>query len=302
MYQFSKSKSGLEKENNIGKNIKRTVAGFLAGINMMVPGAGTAASEKPAPEEIKPPAGVSDVLIGETEKGELEKLEEMEVNRRFSEFLNGEGEYSDDNLRMNLFGRGATKDLGYESCGRGGGIDFQSVLLFHKNINGEEILALGIKDRSGKRNISLVSWPIRDMIKISPVSAVAISKTDRSSSWLKVEKYYNEEDVGLALDKKIGMVLKISMDSNPKDREGTDKIWESNYRLLFSGRTDVNQQFLSSIWRPPEKELSSRGKEFFKKTKRESVLTGVDSYGDFMETVNDNESELPFILGIYYHD
>ena len=34
----------MEKENNIGKNIKRTMAGVLVGINMMVPGAGTAAA------------------------------------------------------------------------------------------------------------------------------------------------------------------------------------------------------------------------------------------------------------------
>ncbi len=65
----------------------------MAGINMMIPGAGATASEEPTPEEIKSPAGVSDVLIGETEKGKLERLEEIEVNRRFSEFLNGEGAY-----------------------------------------------------------------------------------------------------------------------------------------------------------------------------------------------------------------
>lgn len=293
----------MEKENNMGKDIKKTVAGFLAGINMMIPGIGAAASEEPTPEEIKSPAGVSDVLIGETEKGELEKLEEIEVNQRFSEFLNGEGEYSDGNIWKNLFGKMGVKDLGYESYGRGTMINFQSVLLFHKNINGEEILALGVKNRAGERNISLVSWPIKDMIKISSVSAVAIAKTDRESSQLKVEKYYSEGDVGLALDEKIGLVLKICMDSNPIDTDiSSDKTFESDYKLLFFDKTDINQQFLSSIWRPPEKQLDIEGREFFRKIKGEGVLLSIDSYSDFMEIVNDSERELPFILNVYYHD
>ena len=123
----------MEKENNMGKDIKKTVAGFLAGINMMIPGAGAAASEEPTPEEIKSPAGVCDVLKGETEKGELEKLEEMEVNQRFSEFLNGEGGYSDETLKKRMFCYYSSKskaELGF--CGLNG-IEtvVQGVLLGH---------------------------------------------------------------------------------------------------------------------------------------------------------------------------
>ena len=122
----------MEKENNMGKDIKRTVAGVLAGINMMIPGAGAAASEEPTPEEIKSPAGVCDVLKGETEKGELEKLEEMEVNRRFSEFLNGEGEYSDDNLQRKLFRGGAVASLGFHVSDLSTLLDFNQFCYFIK--------------------------------------------------------------------------------------------------------------------------------------------------------------------------
>ena len=55
----------MEKENT-GK-FKKTAAGLLAGINMMIPSGGLASSKEITPEDIKPPTSVSDVLIREKE-------------------------------------------------------------------------------------------------------------------------------------------------------------------------------------------------------------------------------------------
>ena len=287
----------MEKENNIGRNIKRTVAGFLAGINMMVPGAGTAASEKPTPEEIKSPAGVSDVLIGETEKGELEKLEEIEVNRRFSEFLNGEGEYSEQSLQRRLFRVSLEPDLGFHTSSQSTLFKFQSVLLFHKNIGGREILTVGVKDRNGDRKITMVDWPVEKFSELHPDSIVFFTISNRDMSKDKIFRFSDEESLSSALDRLVGSVLSIKMDSDPEKyiSTGGGPNYSSLYRSYFSDKKEDNRNFLAGIWWPKIKNLSIEGKRLYDSLKKKGELLTFNSYEDVITKMNGDMADLPFI-------
>ena len=303
MYQFSKSKSGLEKENNTGKSIKRTVAGFLAGINMMVPGVGTAASEKPAPEEIKSPAGVSDVLIGETEKGELEKLEEIEVNRRFSEFLNGEGEYSDKELRKIFYTlhSGASVDLGFLEA-YGTQCLIQSVVLFNKNVEGNEFLAMGIKNKQGERKITVINWPTGKFFEVVP--KIYIWKTIGSGS----ERFElcNKEEVSSFLSESFNRMY--CFDFFYEDGDDNRPLFNGEqltnlYNSIYLPKISVNREFLADIYVPmKKKDIGDVGRKMLDSLKnKRSKLLEIDSYQEFLEAIN-NESIIPVPFSIEYKE
>ena len=287
----------MEKENNMRKDIKRTVAGFLAGINMMIPGAGAAASEEPTPEEIKSPAGVCDVLKGETEKGELEKLEEIEVNQRFSEFLNGEGGYSEQSLKRRLFGVSLEPDLGFHVSDPNTLFRFQSVLLFHKNVEGREILTVGVKDRNGDRKITMLDWPVEKFFELHPDSIVFFSISNRDMSKRETIRFSDKESLSLALDRLVGSVLSIKMDSDPEKyiSTGGGPNYSSLYRSYFSDKKEDNRNFLAGIWWPKIKNLSTRGKKLYDSLKKKGELLTFNSYEDVITKMNSDMVDLPFI-------
>jgi hypothetical protein len=302
----------MEKENNIGKNIKRTMAGVLVGINMMVPGAGTAGSEEPTPEEIKSPAGVSDVLKEETKTGELEKLEElgkieemekleeMEVNQRFSEFLNGEGEYSDENLKLKLWRHyDKTADLGFSKAILKDFFAFQSVLLFHKYVDGEEIMALGLKNRKGKRIITAVTMPIKDILKTGILIQIGFLAQNYSNS--NVKPYSDESEISSILDDGVGSLVNFYMNHSPDGFLGSyDDGFEKTYLSVFSNKGDINRNFLKGIWRPKVNDVKiSSTKEIFERYQGDGVVLSVNNYSDFMGLINQSES-LPFVLNTYF--
>ena len=290
----------MKKENNMGKDIKRTVAGFLAGINMMIPGAGAAASEEPTPEEIKSPAGVSDVFIGETEKGELERLEEIEVNRRFSEFLNGEGAYSEQSLQKKLFRGGLESGLGFHTFNRSTLFSFQSVLLFHKNVGRREILTIGVKDRNGNRKITMVDWPVEKFSEMIPGSTVFFAISDQGMTKVEVVRFSDEESLGLVLDRLVGSVLSMKIDSNTeKFMTSGDSPDHSNYlrlyKLYFSDKKEDNRNFLAGIWWPKIKNLSIEGKRLYDSLKKKGELLTFNSYEDVINKMSGDIEDLPFI-------
>ncbi len=244
---------------------------------------------------------VSDEVVNKPEIISTETEEEKEVNQRFAEFLAGDGEYSEEILSEKLFSeRYDELDLGFMRPLYGKYVGIQSVLLFHKNVDGEEILALGLKNKKGERKVAIVICPVRAAIE-NLIGYVAVGETDKISSRLKIEKYYNEEEVGLVLDNKIGMVLKMQMDSAPNNFElPSNPDIQSIYRGLFSDKTVANQSFLYEIWRPKEKDQSLEDKKFFQTLKKQNELIDVSDYKGFMDIVDNNKEDLPFIWGFDY--
>lgn len=246
------------------------------------------------------------VMPSQQELDLVSQKEREEVDKRFTEFLSGEGEYSDEALERKLFRKDRFLDLGFMDASANLTIvNIQSVLLFHKNVNGEEILAVGIKNREEERKITVVSWPVKDLMSISPSSAAIMAETNKSNSYLNIDKFTDEIELGLALDEKLGTVLNFSMDGNPEKytepvNDKTARAYEIKYRGLFSDKTDVNRQFLASIWRAPTKELSFEARDFFKSLRVKESLFSISSYDEFMNIANDSDQSLPFVGVVYY--
>ena len=143
----------MEKENYVSR-FKKTAAGLLAGINMMIPSGGLASSKETTSEDLKPSTSVSDVVIKENKSEELEKLEEMEVNQRFSDFLNGEGEYSDEKIKRKMMYRdNKLVDLGLYGTALGYSCMVQGVLLHCQGGDESQYLALGVKDGNMEKDL-----------------------------------------------------------------------------------------------------------------------------------------------------
>lgn len=277
------------------ERLKSTVAGVLAGINMMIPTGGLATSKEVTSEDIKPTTSISDVLIGENKNGELEKLEEMEVNQRFSQFLAGEGEYSDEKLELKLFRFYKSEpDLGYLKTIKNGFFSFQSVLLFHKKINGGEILALGLKNKQRKRIVTGVYWPISDILKLG--YGVGIGLTNQDLQWGKSTVYTDVSKIDPVLDEKIGSVLNVTMDysSNDINKQFPNEEYRRLYNSFFSKKGDINKSFLTGIWRPNEKDTTNLDKTLFQKIKNKGSVLEIENYSDFLNLANRSE-DLPFM-------
>lgn len=283
------------------ERMKSTVAGMLAGINMMIPTGGLATSKEVTPEDIKPTTSVSDVLIEENKSSELEKLEEMEVNQRFAQFLNGEGEYSDEELKNKLFYTHDTdSDLGFSTAGIGDTIFFQSILLYHKNVGGEEILALGLKDRQRKRVITLVSLPVVDMINMD--FWVNFGKKLRNYSNTESKRYYNEVELNLALNEHVGslLCLRLVMEPDKWDPNFPNQEFGEAYMSLFANKGDINRDFFAAIWRPSAKDIKdSMNRDMIKKFDGKGFMREIDNYSDFSALANDGDI-LPYINDLYY--
>jgi len=114
-----------------------------------------------APRGSEPPASPVSQHVYMTEE---EK--EEQVNQRFSDFLNGVGEYDEEKLKRKL----ATyafefRDLGFFAIGLDEHFWIQAILLHYETVNQNQYLALGIKNRKGKRNIVVVEWATELLIK-----------------------------------------------------------------------------------------------------------------------------------------
>jgi hypothetical protein len=288
----------MEKENT-GK-FKKTAAGLLAGINMMIPSGGLASSKEITPEDIKPPTSVSDVLIREKGSSELDKLEEVEVNQRFSDFLNGEGEYSDENLKLKLWRHyDKTADLGFSKAILKDFFAFQSVLLFHKYVDGEEIMALGLKNRKGKRIITAVTMPIKDILKTGILIQIGFLAQNYSNS--NVKPYSDESEISSILDDGVGSLVNFYMNHSPDGFLGSyDDGFEKTYLSVFSNKGDINRNFLKGIWRPKVKDmLGERTREVFEKYNGKGSLLNLNNYTNFLNLTNDGV-DLPYVTTLYY--
>ena len=302
----------MEKENNMRKDIKRTVAGFLAGINMMIPGAGAAASEEPTPEEIKSPAGVCDVLKGETEKGELEKLEEIEVNQRFSEFLNGEGGYSDETLKKRMFcyySSISKAELGF--CGLNG-IEtvVQGVLLGHFFKDDGDYVAVGVKNRDGKRIISLAEWPIKEEMKAYNDVIVVEMVGGGSSTSYAIKSLVDRDEVDFFINEKMGQVVLFNF-FNLTDKDLKSKGFKSldsekaNFYLNFVlPKISDNTEFIAGLWMPQNNDRKKMRPEeirYMNNLRKSNGIEGVDNYSDVQVLLNSNANNLPLISYIAYN-
>lgn len=225
---------------------------------------------------------------------------EEQANQRFKDFLMGAGEYSDKSLKGRLFSFYCrVSDLGVSHSAFDYLFYFQCVLLFHDNINGEEVVALGLKDRQGKRIITAVSWPIKSILELGyGVHAMSASKDYSNSS---TSFFYDEKEVSWFLDQMTGSLVNFRMDIKPdkSDRNAPNQEVREKYLSFFANKAEVNRKFMNGLWRPKGSDmLSSDPRDFLNKYNGKGSVLKIDNYADFMDLAR--TATLPFVIDLYY--
>jgi len=177
---------------------------------------------------------------------------------------------------------------------------FQSVLLFHKNIDGEEILALGLKDRSGKRVVTAVTWPVSNILGLGlGVHSANVSKDYNDST---ANSYFDEGEISLFLDEKMGLLINLTMNTTPDkpDPRFPSEEFGKAYLAFFADKGEINRNFLTGIWRPKVKDmLGERTREVFEKYNGKGSLLNLNNYTNFLNLTNDGV-DLPYVTTLYY--
>lgn len=113
----------------------------------------------------------------------------------------------------------------------------------------------------------------------------------------KTVRFSDEESLSSALDRLVGSVLSIRMDSNPEKyiSTGGGPNYSSLYRSYFFDKKKDNRNFLAGIWWPKIKNLSIEEKKLYDSLKKKGELLMFNSYGDVITKMNSDMMDLPFI-------
>lgn len=223
--------------------------------------------------------------------------EEKEVDQRFAEFLAAEGEYSDENLKKQLihveYHPELPVDLGYlESSDATFWI--QAVLLFHKNKEGNDFFALGVKDKTGERKVTVVSLPIKKFFEVSSVVKIA------NSSGFYVAKFNNESECGSFFDNSINEMFKfmlLSRNVRKGDYLFRHKEFMDIYESAYLPNIPYSRDLLSDIYIPMKsKDLSLEGKKVIDSLKPSKILE-VGNYQEFYDRIKTGDI-IPVVFNI----
>jgi len=285
----------MEKENYVSR-FKKTAAGLLAGINMMIPSGGLASSKETTSEDLKPSTSVSDVVIKENKSEELEKLEEMEVNQRFSDFLNGEGEYSDEKIKRKMMYRdNKLVDLGLYGTALGYSCMVQGVLLHCQGGDESQYLALGVKDRVGERKIVTVKWPSE---LLSEVGLLRVGVKDGN---MEKDLYFDSEEE--AVKHLMGLTGEVFRFSFVCDHitEAVDEKY-SDYKAYLESTIPINNDFLSGLLFPDKKDLTTDDIKIFDKIKKINTnLVEINSLAG-MHAYVESKNDIPVTFALTCND
>lgn len=266
----------------------------------------TSSPESVIGEEIinKNPLVTPDSVVGEGEMKSQEEIclkdqKEMKINQKYGNFLNGEGVYSDEKLKELFYQTptGSLVDLGFLEA-YGSECLIQSVILSNENIEGNQFLAIGLKNKSGERSIVVVKWPIRNFFEISP--RVYIGESIGSSS--KSIKLNNEEEVDSFFNKSDDRMYRFQFfyeDVGSDSSLFQGKQLVELYNSIYLPSISANREFLADIYIPMDmKDVGQTGVEMINSF-GSGKLVEINSYLEFQEVVKNNDS-IPVVFGINY--
>lgn len=323
---MSKVESGSSQVNqsfSFKDRLKKTVALGLTISALSGPMAGMSLENKPENENLKNGTKV-EVDVGSPQIEILETEEEKEMNLRFEQFLAGEGEYSDKNLDgkkfFSLISDSETlnykPDLGFYDY-KGSKISdnyfkFQGVLLGSVGFGGSEILAVGIKDRNGKRKVTLMELNIDEKYKAYGNLWVRSVKGDTRNQEYGLDRFEGTEQMRSFVNSREGEILLFTMSvCNYKDQRLVSYLKKMgdnflNYDMDYiAPRVELNWRLAAAIGVPPKKILEKDvgGNSFIKLADNKysgSKLISVESYADVLETINEGIENLPLVVSLAY--
>lgn len=251
------------------------------------------------------PDGSPAIPVVEPPLTEEEKKER--TKRLFSEFLAGTGEFSDFKLERKLFrgSFGNFADLGFTraSFHKESGLttaNVQGVLLHHYSSNGNEFLALGVKNRKGERIVVTIYWPVKDLISIRTKHQVGFQVTNADHSFGWSESFYNEKDLSAALDSHISAVLEFGLPASPKNAKlKTDAEFYVKFFAFISKKTEANRMLLAGVICPSERLLDNFSKSFIHALNERAKIPEIADHQSFLDMAS-RVDELPFVINVYY--
>lgn len=208
---------------------------------------------------------VSEVPVGVVNKPEVISIEtekEKEVNQRFSDFLNGVGDYEKTKINNKLMRRdGHFRDLGLYAVEFGYTAKIQAMLLDSKDGEVSQYLALGVKDKKGKRKIVVVEMPID---KVLEARKLAVSL--RNGNVSTVLFFDTKEEMREFLKRRIGKSMFGNFVYDDIDEVYSDEKL-SNYKKYLESNKLINLNFLAGLLFPDRKTLFSQDLGLLRKIK-----------------------------------
>lgn len=227
-----------------------------------------------------------------------ELTEEEKVNRRFSNFLNGAGEYSEEKIRKRLTGNlSERRGLGFFGV-TGKDILVQAMLLHYEIVGSNHYLALGVKNRKNERDIFVVEWITGLSQKLesrairSFPSSYGTNETNIFFSTIEETKYLLEDRVGDCI------IANFSFKKTyPPEGLSINYTYFSDYK---NTRCSINLNFAAGLLKP-ERFIYDE-KDFYKKIENvKSKIPGIDSLSEMKERISTVGDNMPAMWAYEYY-
>lgn len=227
---------------------------------------------------------------------------EKEINQRFSDSFNGEGEYSDEKIIEKSFDAtlGYKRDLGF--IGKSDyGVSVQAILLATFDFEGKFFLAIMVKDKKNERKATLVEYPLNEKMKAFSAINVDCITGGRHDN----EIFKSEEEFVSFLEGELGKMIEVRFyDLDEKDL-GSDMYKGSSdeavdfYLQTVTPRQKTNIDYVAGLLVPPNDKLSVEEEKFVNSLKRGLVVDGVENYKEAIETLK-SKKDFPLMSGLSY--
>ncbi len=231
--------------------------------------------------------------------------EEKIINARFKSFLEGEGEFSDESLKDKMFFsylKNTESDLGF--CGvtlceqR---LVVQGVLLGHYEYGTNNYLIMGIKNKEGKRQITLAQLLVEEMIQT--YSNVFLEKRIVTNNSMKYETnlYQTEKDLLLFLDNKLldRVVLFGFYNFDYIDESKYDKKFIDYFNKYVIPKKETNVNFVSGLYQQQPKSKDLKYSPILDNYRTNQDIE-VIKYSDMINQVANNPDIFPLLFAVEY--
>lgn len=225
--------------------------------------------------------------------------EEKQINQRFADFLAGKGEYSDHNIKKLLFkvryNQGTKVDLGY-LMGHGT-YEMQAIVLTHKIVDGYCFIALGVKNRDGKRRITPVFYPFETVFKSASDSGLDFLIYNYGTGYMFTKIEDEEEFSSFLIDNydKVMVFHFLAVDLEEIAGLYRQKQFHPVYYSEYFPQMKYIRNLLSDLFIPMnKKDLSIEAKAVFKSLEKGRMLS-IENYQGFFDAIL-NKGELPAVF------
>lgn len=233
--------------------------------------------------------------------------EEKIIDARFKNFLNGEGEFSDEKLKDIMFYSYIKGDIDLGLCGVTKNMEaliVQGVLLGHFGFEDNNFLAMGVKNNENKKEIVLVEWLMDEMIDVYSFVPVLNLENGKTFQKFSMDIFSKKSDLISFLDVKLlnNVVLFhfYNFDSNIlNEKYDNEKIPEYLSKQVIPKR-DININLVSELFVNLDSRRFDLGEARLKEPFVNDQNDSVTSLNDIRNKLANNSDDFSLIATIQY--